>query len=143
MAVGAKVEIIDTPGFLPLSPNEKMAKLFENNFKSLLPNESFVEHIHFKGAFDMGDVGHIIPQVHPMMGGIEGNLHQRDFTIVDEQMVYINPAKLIAMTIIDLLSNNANEAKEIIKTFQPKLSKDDYVHLLNSLSKIAVFNYFD
>lgn len=143
MAVGAKVEIIDTVGFLPMDPNEDMAKLFESNFETLLPNECFVKQIHFKGGFDMGDVGHIIPQVHPMLGGCSGNLHQRDFTIIDEQMVYVNPAKIIAMTIIDLLADNARKGSEIIKRFQPKLSKNEYVNLMEGLSKKSEFNYID
>lgn len=141
LAIGTEVEINDTAGFLPLKPNEDMAKLFENNFKSLLPSENYKEHEHFKGGFDMGDVGYLIPQVHPMLGGIEGNLHERSFKIVDEQMVYANPAKLVCMTIIDLLENNAELAKEIIKDFKPKLTKQGYIDLLNDMTITKEYNF--
>jgi hypothetical protein len=45
------------------------------------------------------------------------------------------PAKLLAMTAIDLLHGDAAAAREIVDQFQPTITKDAYLALQRGLSK--------
>ena len=74
----------------------------------------------------MGDLCHLIPAIQPTMGGWTGNLHAKDFAPTDTTLAYINPAKIMAMTVIDLLYDGAAAAKEIKAAFVPKLTKEEY-----------------
>lgn len=132
MGVGASVEILQTPGYLPLDSNEALSDLWLENANTLLGKDNVHTIPAFGGSTDMGDLMHIKPGIHPFVGGFSGGLHTKDFEITDEEMAYIIPAKLQAMTAIDLLYDGAKVAKEIVSNFKPKLSKGAYLKLLDS-----------
>jgi amidohydrolase len=134
LGVGAKVEITTTAGYLPIQNFEPLAHCWERN-ASLLLGEGNVHHLGaFGGSTDMGDLTHLLPGIHPFVGGFAGDLHSKDFQYVDEEMAFIISAKILAATVIDLLGQDAGEAHSIIKQFTPKLDKHEYLQLLDSLS---------
>ena len=47
--------------------------------------------------------------------------------INDPEHGYLTPAKLLAMTAIDLLHGDAGPAKEILSGFEPAMTKDAYL----------------
>jgi hypothetical protein len=49
-------------------------------------------------------------------------------------MAFITSAKILAATVIDLLANDAQAARAIINDFKPKLGKQEYLKILDSLS---------
>ncbi|EAX48118.1 putative amidohydrolase [Thermosinus carboxydivorans Nor1] len=51
--------------------------------------------------------------------------------MVDYVAACVLPAKLLAMTVIDLLAGNAEKAKAIIADFKPLLTKKQYIKLLD------------
>ena len=134
MGIGTKVEIVNTPGYLPLVQEETLNDLWVKNSTALLGSEN----VHFIGhngaSTDMGDITHLIPGIHPFSGGFQGSLHGSEFQVIDEEMAYIIPAKLYAMTVIDLLTDDAQTAKKIVQDFTPKLTKGEYLNLLDSFS---------
>ncbi len=132
ISIGAKVEIENMPGYMPLYNEESLTALFRKNAISLVGEENVFEIGHFSASTDMGDVSGLIPSIHPVGGGYEGSAHTKDFKVVDKEMAYIMPAKLYVLTIIDLLSNEAEKAKEIIKNWKPRISKEDYLKTLDS-----------
>lgn len=132
MAVGAKVVIKTTPGYLPLISNLKMNKLFVENAKVVAPDMQVFERDHFAASLDMGDVSHLMPVIHPFTGGVTGELHSKDFCVVDYYKACIVPAKTLAMTVIDLLANEAITAKEVLKDFKPVFTKEEYIKKLDS-----------
>ena len=75
----------------------------------------------------MGDVSHIIPVIHPFIGGTNGLLHTADFHAVDFKAAVLLPAKAFAMTLIDLLYDDAQESKAILDNFEPILTKEEYI----------------
>jgi len=103
MSVGAAAEIKDTPGYLPLKQDERLSRVFEANARSLLPRENITIGGNMAGSTDMGDLSRVLPCIHPLLGGFAGALHSRDFRIADPEAAYILPAKLLAMTAVDLL----------------------------------------
>ncbi|HAJ33178.1 MAG: Uncharacterized protein XE09_0039 [Atribacteria bacterium 34_868] len=140
MAMGCNIEIDDLPGYMPIIPNDIMTKIFINNATKIVGKENVYEmHIHNTGSSDMGDVTQIMPGIHPMTAGFEGELHSKDFKIIDKEMAYIIPAKIIAMTIIDLLSNNADLAKQVLK--EKKKSKEKYLNEINNMAKTTKKEY--
>ena len=79
---------------------------------------------------DMGDISHLIPSIHPSGGGYAGMIHNETFSIVDEEMAYVTPAKALAMTVVDLLADDGVLAKRVIREFVPRLTKDEYLGYL-------------
>lgn len=132
-ANGTKVFIQSMPGFLPVLKNKSLSAIFEQNLSQLIGAENITCGEHSGGVSDMGDVTHTIPAIHPFMGGFKSSPHKPDFEIVDMEMAYIMPAKCMAMTIIDLLSNEAKLAKNIQDEFVPRIKKDDYTNFMQGL----------
>lgn len=140
MALGAKVEITSIPGYLPILKYDSLDSLFKDNLKILgIKEDEIIEGGDFTGSFDLGDVSHIMPTMHPMIGGIVGNLHTRDYKVVDDEIAYIMPAKAMALTVIDLLFDNAKNAKDILDNFEPLMTKDEYLEFLESVDKVELY----
>ena len=125
-AIGAEAEITDFKGYLPLCQDKALSAIFAENAAQFTERENIHYGIDMVGSTDMGDLCHIIPAIQPTMGGWGGNLHAKDFAPTDTTLAYINPAKIMAMTVIDLLYDGAAAAKEIKAAFVPKLTKEEY-----------------
>ncbi|MEG0092053.1 MAG: amidohydrolase, partial [Oscillospiraceae bacterium] len=122
-AVGVTAEITDLPGYLPLLPDENLARVFSSNANYVLPNSKIIFTQDVDGAStDAGDVASIIPCIHGGMGGFSGNFHSKDFAVCDKDMAYIEPAKIMACTVVDLLFDNAEKAREIKSKYTRKLN---------------------
>ena len=142
MAVGAKVVITDIPGYLPIVCQDEMLELFRENLLKLgLKPEDIADNQDFTASLDVGDITHIMPAIHPMMGGIKGDLHAANFNVVDKDLAYIIPAKAMALTVIDLLFDNAKEAKTIIENFTPVLTKKEYMDYLKNADIENEYDY--
>ena len=126
-AIGAETIIETLPGMMPLSCNARLNELFVENSKQAWPGIAIKDAGHFSASTDMGEVSHIIPVIHPFIGGTNGLLHTADFKAVDFKAAVLLPAKAFAMTLIDLLYDEAQEAKAIIDNFEPILTKEEYI----------------
>ncbi|RCW82527.1 amidohydrolase [Halanaerobium sp. DL-01] len=133
-SVGAEVKINEIPGYLPLKSNKKLNDLYSTNAKNLV-GDNKVEWESFSSASsDMGDISQLIPAIHPFIGGVEGKAHSRNFKVVDEEMAYVLPGKVMAMMIVDLLWDNAAEAKKIKKEYTPVYkNKEEYIKEWNEI----------
>jgi len=125
--VGAKVEIEEIPGYLPMKNELEMSKIFGENAKRLLGKAAVKQDEHKTGSTDTGDVSAIMPAIEPSISGATGTGHGSDYKIADKEMGYIIPAELMAMTVIDLLWDDAANAHRIIKTFKPEVERKEYV----------------
>lgn len=140
MAVGAKVEITSIPGYLPILKSSELDEIFKLNLENIgIPADKIIEGGDFTGSFDFGDISHLMPSIHPMIGGISGNLHTREFKIKDEELAYIVPAKTMALTIVDLLFQDAHLAKKIIDNFIPKMDKKEYLSFMEARDTVELF----
>lgn len=126
-AVGAKTVIETLPGMMPLSCNKRMNMLFAENAQEAWPGIAIKDAGHFSASTDMGDVSHLMPVIHPFIGGTDGLLHTADFKVVDFKAAVLLPAKAFAMTLIDLLYDDAAEARAILADFKPVLTKEEYI----------------
>ncbi len=69
------------------------------------------------------------------MIGTEGSLHSRHLKIVDPVKQYIVPAKVIALSVIDLLYDGAIRTKEIRNEFQLTTMREKYTDFMYDLVK--------
>lgn len=130
-AIGAEVEIRDIPGYLPLRQDRNLSELFRNNLSSFLDETDIKDGVDLIGSTDIGDLSMLIPVIQPTMGGYEGAAHSEEFRICDEEMAYIIPAKVLAMTLIDLLWEDGRELQRIKNSFVPELTKEQYLDFLD------------
>jgi metal-dependent amidase/aminoacylase/carboxypeptidase family protein len=129
-AVGAEVEIKDIPGYLPLNNYANLLNLFEQNLEGIVPQERVIKEKSFAGSFDMGDLSHIMPTLHPFFSGVKGSLHSKNFQTVNYDQAVIKPAKALAKTIIDILIDKKNIFKQL-KT--PPYTKEEYLEILSNM----------
>ncbi len=143
MALGGEVIIEDTIGYLPLDSDNSMDLVFKKNYMELVggSDESIIDVIKSSGSTDFGDISQIIPCIHPWIGGVSGSLHTKDYYISDEELAYIIPAKAMAMTLIDLLVDDAKIAKDIIKNFKPKFNKESYLDFMDKNTNTYKYDY--
>ena len=143
LALGGAVEITTLPGYLPLYHDPNLVGLFRDNAREVVGAGNVREKGHGGGSTDMGDISHILPTVHPYAGGATGAGHGADYRIVDHTRAVTNPAKALAMTVVDLLSNDAREAKRIKAEFKPRMTQSAYLTYLRRLSTKALFRAED
>jgi hypothetical protein len=80
-----------------------------------------------------------MPVVHPRSGGTEGSPHSRDYYVRDHVLAAVNPAKSMAMLVVDLLFNGASEGRRILDEAPAKLDREGYVALRRSFDRIETF----
>ncbi len=127
MAIGAEVEVTEIPGYLPLENDSRLTQTFAANAALLLGEDRVVTAGAMGGSTDMGDLSRLMPVTHPMIGGCEGPIHTRTFRVVDPNAAYVVPAKLLAMTAVDLLAEGAALAREIVRDFRAPLNRESYL----------------
>jgi amidohydrolase len=140
VALGAKVEITTLPGYMPLFNNPGMTNLFKSNFLTMYGEDEWEDTGHRTGSTDMGDIAHIMPALHPHVAGFSGTGHGSDWAIDDKYLAYVLPAKLMAMTVIDLLAGSAESAKEILDTTTPPMTKDEYLTFMRRNAREETFD---
>jgi amidohydrolase len=140
LALGATVEIETVPGPLPLLNEPTMERLFHDAASALVGAEHVKRTGHSGGCTDMGDVSHLMPVLHPYMGGATGAGHGADYTIVDPQLAYVTPAKALASMAIDLLADGAARAGEILRSSRPRMTRDEYLAFQRGLEERRVYD---
>ena len=135
LAMGATVEIASIPGYLPMVNNDDLMDVFKANAEELVGEREVGVHppdLNRGGSTDMGDLSQIMPAVHPYTRAATGTGHGTDYVVQDYEQAVINPAKAMAMAVIDLLYGDAERGKETLAKSPPNMSKAQYLALQNS-----------
>jgi amidohydrolase len=133
MAVGGRVEITTLPGYLPMQSDASMLDLYGANAVALVGVENVKRLGHRTGSTDMGDVSQIMPVIHPYVVAATGSGHGSDYVVQDYDLGVLTAAKAMAMTVIDLLANEAQHARTIKRNYQAPLNKAQYLSLMRSM----------
>lgn len=128
--IGAEAKIENTVGYLPLVRNEDFYSVMESVAKEVIGSENIVSKYLLSGSTDMGDISAIMPAIHPCIGGFEGGIHSKDFKIANYDYAVLTPAKLMALTAVELLLDGAKKAEKIKSYYNPPLTKADYLKYL-------------
>lgn len=139
MAVGAKVNIQTIPGYLPLTQDQPMAEVFEANAANLVGKENVGHVSHRTGSTDMGDVSHLMPVIHPYVGGATGLGHGANYVVQDYQLAVVTAAKAMAATVVDLLADGATRAGKIIGDHRPEMTRQEYLKFMRNLAREDTF----
>ena len=143
LAVGASVNITNIPGYLPMRHDNKMQDLFRENATNLLGESSILvipSRRNRGGSTDMGDLSQMMPVCHPYTGGALGAGHSKDYTITDFEQAVINPAKIMAMVAIDLLTEGGAKALEVVKTHRPSMRKEAYLKFQRERAEVITYD---
>ena len=139
LALGAKVEIETLPGYMPMTCDATMARMYEDNAAALVGAENFRQIGHRTGSTDMGDLSMVMPVLHPYMGGATGSGHGADYMIVDQPLAYLGTAKGLAGMVIDLLADGAEGAKDVLKSHKPPMTREQYLAFQRGLAKREIY----
>lgn len=128
-AVGAEVEIVQLPGYLPRHQADALNAIFYKNAVALVGEAEVAIGGHGGGSSDISDVSVIMPTIHPYVGGVSGRGHASDYAIADPELAYIVPTKLMAMSLVDLLVDGAAGVAECQADFKPLYTKESYLQM--------------
>ena len=139
MAVGADVKIQTIPGYMPLQQHKGMAEIFRANAVDLVgeANVSYVNHRG--GSTDMGDISHLMPVIHPYIGGAVGLGHGATYVIEDYSLAVIKGAKALAYMVIDMLGDNASQGNSIVGGQRPDMTIPEYLKFMRNLASEETF----
>ena len=129
-ALGAECIVEDTPGYLPFKPCHELSLIVEDNMLHFCRPEEILHDEKSVAAGDIGDLGLFVPTIQFGYGGVGGVIHGKTMFIEDEQRLYIESAKVTAMTVIDLMSD-PDKVQRVVDSFKPSMSKEDYFEYLN------------
>lgn len=133
-AIGATCEIKDMPGYLPMEQDKALGKICEANADAIFGKDHVETNPPFNaGSTDVGDICNLMPCIHPHVGCVHGALHSAEFELFQKQAAYIKTTKVMAMTVIDLLYDNAAGLEDILKDYKPRMTKEQYLAYMDSL----------
>jgi hypothetical protein len=67
-------------------------------------------------------------------------MHGADFRVTDEEVAVMHPARALAMTVVDLLSNDAAGARNVLAKHHPRFSKEQYLAFVRTLARTEIFD---
>jgi hypothetical protein len=137
--MGARVQITTLPGYMPQQMDPNLVALARANCAAVVGEAHMGRPRHSTGSTDVGDLGLLMPQAHPRAGGVKGTIHGADYVVVDHALAAVNPAKSMAMTVIDLLHDGAREARRVKAEAGPKLSRDEYLALVRRFASFEEY----
>ena len=139
LALGARVEIETLPGLpAPLQSRGHGAPL-RGERAGLLGAEHVTESGHRSGSTDMGDISHLVPSLHPYMGGATGRGHGADYAIADKHLAYVESAKQLALMAVDLLWGDAEVARDILRSWQPRMTRAQYLEFQRGIARTEAY----
>ncbi|MBE5780845.1 MAG: amidohydrolase [Clostridiales bacterium] len=142
IAVGAGMELITMPGYLPNIPlknNNALEKAYDTMKEHCGYELTWVtEKDHGTGSTDVGDLQHIMPTMEFRTGGACGGGHQVNYDICDEDLAYVITAKIFALAAYHLLKDGAAMAKDVKETFNAKLTKEEYLDYMEKTNRVEV-----
>ena len=142
LAMGASVEVQSIAGYHGLIQDPTMQKLFVGNAELVLGRDSIsvvgASQTH-GGSTDMGDLSTIMPVIHPYSNSASGISHGHDYLIEDYDRAVVVPAKVMAATVLDLLGNNAQAARQTVDQSKPVMTAAQYVSVQRDRFKTELF----
>lgn len=142
LALGGRVEIDDAIGYLPLCTDENLSEYYKQNMIQYAgaKEEEFVQMLETAISTDLGDISLQKPCMHIWGEGVTGGLHSEMYRIPDLDKAYLQPAKMMALQVIDLLYGDGAAAEEVVKNFHPSFDKASYLKLMQDNKKLDVFD---
>jgi metal-dependent amidase/aminoacylase/carboxypeptidase family protein len=116
-----------------------MNSWFEPNAAALVGPENVGHITHRTGSTDMGDISHLMPAIHPYVGGASGLGHGDKYVVQDYSLAVIAAAKAMAATVVDLMADGAAAAGKIIADHRPAMTRPEYLKFMRDLAREESF----
>ena len=134
-ALGAKVHLQDVPGYWPRLQPEDGCLLFVDAMKQVVEKANYNSESWGTGCSDMGDVGAVMPALHPHIGGATGNSHGSEYYITDPELACVKSAAIQLVFLVMALRNGGERAKSVIENYQPAFgSMKEYFDFVDKLA---------
>lgn len=104
-ALGLSCRVKNQTGYMPLRQSDELNEIIYRHMLEICPDEKIVKHVVSGASGDVGDLGYLLPTVQFGFSGIKGRIHSSDFTISDEENVYMNTAEIVMKTVCDILTS--------------------------------------
>ncbi|QPP10233.1 amidohydrolase [Streptomyces bathyalis] len=114
VALGTTATTETTLNYLPHHQDPELVELCRANAETLFGPEKVVRGWHRGASTDMGDLGEVMPVLHPFTAGAVGDAHSPDYQVTDHVTAALEPAVLLAWCVVDLLVDGAAEARRIM-----------------------------
>ncbi|MGI6200604.1 MAG: amidohydrolase [Christensenellales bacterium] len=135
MAIGAGVTIATVPGYLSTLPLERLDALAEAA-RLADPGYTLADpEGHNAGSTDVGDLCQLMPVLQFNTGHALGHGHGVDYDPGDEDEAYVLTAKIFALTAYNLLRDGAAEARAVMDSYTPPMTKDQYLAYMERMMR--------
>jgi len=118
-AMGAKVHLQDIPGYYPRYYPPKACEMLKTAMEKVVDEAVYKPTGWSTGCSDMGDVGAVMPALHPNIGGAVGAFHGADMYVTKPEIAVVQSAQLQYEFLHTFLDNDAKNAKEVIADYKP------------------------
>jgi amidohydrolase len=129
VAVGAGLTRTSELVYAPVRSSSALDDLVEANAVAVLGDVERTRGRHLGASSDIGDLGLLMPVSHPYASGAVGHHHSPSFRVEDHRRATVEPAVYLAMTVVDLLHDDARAARDVLAATPPGMSRADYLGL--------------
>ncbi len=131
-AMGCKIKFEDEHGYAPRLNNAQMQDVIADVSRDFFAKEEIQMNSGWSGGCsDMGDVGCVMPAMHPNISGATGAGHSSEYYITDPYTACVTSAKVQVGAAVKMLENGAEKAKEIIKNAGPYPTIKEYLDMID------------
>ena len=134
-ALNGSVVIENIPGYLPLIQDKKVNEIVNNAVLEFTTKDKVHYNEISMAAGDVGDICIFKPVIQLGFGGTRGRVHGTTFEVYDDEKAYIEPTKVVASTVIELLTHPAT-VKDIVDSYKPMMTMDEYKQYLDGREEI-------
>ena len=133
-SIGAKLNISTRPGYYIRMNDTGMALAMKEAMEEILTTVHYDMDEWGTGCSDIGDLGAVMPTVHPHISGAVGHGHGDDYYITSFESACMDSAKVQLVFTELLLGNEAARAKEIVANYKPDFATmQDYFDFMDGL----------
>ena len=134
IATGCGVDNITMPGYMPTVPCHDTSITKEALEDVSHGRYTITERTgHGTGTTDFGDVSCLMPLLQFHTGGYGGAMHNPNVCVIDEELAYVDTAKVFALIAYKLLKNNGEQAKKLKASYHPLMNTEEYIALMDSI----------
>jgi metal-dependent amidase/aminoacylase/carboxypeptidase family protein len=134
-AMGANARIVDFPGYWIRKYDKTMMETMRDAMELVLDEVKYKPGDWGTGCSDIGDVGAVMPTVHPFIGGATGTGHGDNYYIADPESACVKSAAVQLICLVMLLEDDAAKAKQVVADYVPQFaSMDAYFAYADSIN---------
>lgn len=129
VAIGTTATTETTLNYLPHHQDPALVEVARANATALFGPSGVATGRHRGASTDMGDLGAVMPVLHPFTSGATGDAHSIDYVVTDHVAAALEPAVLMAWCVIDLLGDGAAAARSVLAAREDRRTAEAYGEL--------------